>query len=403
MLLYEKYTPHTLKELIGNRLSVEKLRQFGADIKSGKRPKPIMVYGPSGTGKTASIRALANENGFEMLELTSSDYRDAETLRKKLLPAAKTRGLFSNTTLILFDEIDELSSRFDKGAESVILQMLRESRQPIAFTASDFWDQRISFLRNHVERAEFKKVEIKEIIAYMRGIVKAEKQEAEEGALREIAYRSDGDVRAALNDLQMVLMGGNDIIDNLVVRNRKLEVFRVLDRIFMTNSFANAKTAIESSDIDVDMLINWVDENIPNRYWVKQSIDLAYDHLSFASRFFEMAERMRYYGYIKYSNSGIAGVSISSGGNMKYVSPYAFPSKVKYLSVTKEARGMQSRIAMKLSPYLHTNRHEIISSYLPLFKNLFGNMADEKKETLTDSLENDFKLEKEEIEFLTAS
>ncbi len=401
MLLYEKYTPHSLKEIIGNRLSVDRIRRFGADIAAGKKPKPVLVYGPSGTGKTASLRAMAEENGFEMLELTSSDYRDAETLGKRPLPAARTRGLFAKTTLILFDEIDELSSRFDKGAESVILRMLRESRQPIAFTASDFWDQRISFLRNHVERVELKKVASKELMDYMRIIAKAEGRTIEEGALREVAYRSDGDVRAALNDLQMVLIGGNDIIENLVVRNRKLEIFRVLDRIFMTNSFSSAKTAVETSDIDIDMLINWVDENIPNRYWVKQSIDLAYEHLAFASRFFEMAERVRYYGYIKYSNSGIAGVSISSGGNMKYVSPYAFPSKVKYLSSTKEARGMQSKVAMKLSPYLHTNRHEIIASYLPLFKILISKMGKERREAVAGSLENDFKLEKGEVEYLT--
>ncbi|MDE1855537.1 MAG: replication factor C large subunit [Candidatus Micrarchaeota archaeon] len=400
MLLYEKYTPKSLKELIGNRLSIEKLKEFAADVQAGRKPKPIMAYGPSGTGKTAAMRALAQENSFEILELTSSDYRDAETLKKKLLPAAKTRGLFSKTTLILFDEIDELSSKFDKGAESVINQMLRESRQPIAFTASDFWDQRISFLRNHVDRAEFKKVESRELIDYMKRIAKSEGEEVEEGALREIAYRSDGDVRAALNDLQMVLLGGNDILDNLVVRNRRLEIFRTLDKIFMTNSFLAARGAVDSSDVDTGMLLNWVDENIPNRYWVKQSLDQAYEHLSFASRFFEMAERTRYYGYMKYTNVGIAGVSVSSGGNTKYVSPYAFPSRVKYLSATKEMRGMQSRIAVKLSPYLHTNRHEIISSYLPLFRMLFGKMNQEGKDAAAESLKNDFKLEKEEAGYL---
>ncbi len=400
MLLYEKYTPHSLKELIGNRLGIARVGKFGTEVSSGKKPKPILIYGPSGTGKTVALRALAEQNGFETLELTSSDYRDAETLRKRLLPAASSRGLFAKTTLIIFDEIDELSGRFDKGAESVITQMLKETKQPIAFTAMDFWDRRISFLRTRVDRVEFKKLESKELIAYMRSICEAEKQQVEEGVLREIAYRGDGDVRASLNDLQMVFMGGNDILDNLVVRNRKLEIFRVLDRIFMTNSFSMAKTAVETSDVDLDMLINWVDENIPNRYWIKESVNKAYEHLSFASRFFEMAERVRYYGYMKYTNVGIAGVSISSGGNTKYVSPYAFPSRVKYLSTTKEARGVQNRIAYKFSPYLHTNKHEIIGLYLPLFQKLFEKVSAERRGEIVDSLENDFKLEKDEIEFL---
>ncbi|MDE1874299.1 MAG: replication factor C large subunit [Candidatus Micrarchaeota archaeon] len=403
MLLYEKYAPHSLNELIGNRLSIQKLARFASDVRAGKKPKPIMVYGPSGTGKTSAIKALANENGFEVLELTSSDYRDAETLHKKLLPAAKSRGLFSSTTLILFDEIDELSAKSDKGAGSAVMQIIKESRQPIAFTASDFWDQRISFLRNHVDRVEFKKIESRELIEYMRRISKSEGQELEEGALREVAYRSDGDVRAALNDLQMVILGGNDILENLVVRNHRLEIFRTLDKIFMTNSLIAARAAVDTSDVDLSMLINWVDENIPNRYWVKQSVNQAYEQLAFASRFFEMAERTRYYGYIKYTSTAMAGVSLSSGGNTKYVSPYAFPSRVKYLSTTKESRGVQAKIASKMSPYLHTNRHEIISLYLPLFKTLLGSMDGAKKEEISASLENDFKLDKDEVSFLISS
>lgn len=401
MLLYEKYAPLSLNELIGNRLSIEKIRQFGASAESKKRPKPMMVYGPSGTGKTTAIHAMARTLGFELVELTSSDYRDEDTLRKKLLPAVSSRGLFSKVTLILLDEIDELSSKFDKGAESVILQMLKEAKQPIAFTANDFWDQRISFLRNHVDRVEFKKLDTKEIAEYMRKIMKAEGVPVDEEAIREISYRSDGDVRGALNDLQMVLLGGSDIIENLGVRNRKLEIFRVLDKIFLTNNLSTAKIAIDNSDVDLSMLINWVEENIPNRYWVKQSMNNAYAELTFASRFFEMAERVRYYGYMKYAIMGIAGVSISSGGTMKYLGAYSFPSKVKYLSTTKEARSSQARIAAKFSPFLHTNRHEIISSYLPMFKQLFGKMDSEAKQNIVESLEDNFKLEKEEIKYLT--
>ena len=399
MLLHEKYAPSSLNDFVGNRLGMEKLKRFGASIQSGKKVQPIIVYGPSGTGKTAAVRTIATSNGYELVELTSSDYRDADTLRKKLLPAVSSRGLFSKVTLILFDEIDELSSKFDKGAESAILEILKNAKQPIAFTAGDFWDQRISFLRNHTDKVEFKKVDTKEIMEYLRKIASKEGAKPSEDTLREISYRSDGDVRGALNDLQMVLIDETDIMDSLGVRNRKLEIFRVLDRIFMTNNFSNAKSAVDTSDIDLSMLINWVDENIPNRYTSKQAVNKAYGELAFASRFFEMAERVRYYGYIKYAASSLAGVSISSGGNMKYLTPYAFPSKIKYLGSTKGARGAQNKIAAKFSLFLHTNRHEIVASYLPMFKNLFGKMDAASKQRISESLEDDFKLEEEEVAY----
>ncbi len=403
MLLYEKYTPKTLNGLIGNRLPIEKLKQFSIDIQSHKKPKPVMVYGPSGTGKTTAIRAIAFANGFELVELTASDYRDAETLRKKLLPAVASRGLFSAVTLVLFDEIDELSSSSDKGAESVITQIIKTSKQPIVFTANDYWDQRISFLRSHVERVEFKKVESREMIEYLKKIAKQEGKELSDETTKEIAYRSDGDVRGALNDLQMVLLGGSDVMESLGVRNRKLEIFRVLDKIFTTNNFSAARAAVENSDTDMSMMMNWVEENIPARYWLKQSLDSSYADLAFASRFFEMAERFRYYGYMKYASAGIAGISLSSGGSTRYLSPYSFPSKIRHLSSTKASRGEQGKIAAKLSPFLHTNKHEIVSSYLPLFKTMFSVSSGTRIEEMKDAFENNFRLEKEEIAFFASS
>lgn len=396
-MLLDKYTPNTLNGFIGNGGPIGQLRTFAMDVQAGKRPRPIMVYGPCGTGKTAAIRAMAYSNGFELLELTSSDYRDSETLRRKLLPAASSRGLFSKVTLILFDEIDELSKTFDKGAETVILQIIKESRQPMAFTAMDYWDQKITFLRSHVDRVEFKKVELATIYNYLKKIAIMEKSPVTDAALKEIADRSNGDVRGAVNDLDMILVGGDASIEVLGIRNRKLEVFRVLDKIFTTHSFHSAKNAVDTSDTDLGMLINWVDENIPTRYTTKQAVGRAYSELAVASRFLETAERNRYYGYLKYASVGMsAGVALSNAGNVRFLTPYSFPARIKYYSVTKEKRNLQGKIAGRLTPFLHTNKKEIIQSYLPMFRQMYERGDGARKELVTAVLES-MELEKDEI------
>jgi replication factor C large subunit len=400
MQLLDKYTPHTLNGFIGNSTPIGQLRSFALGIQAGKRPRPIMVYGPCGTGKTSALRALAHSNGFELLELTSGDYRDAETLRRKLLPAASTRGLFSKVTLILFDEIDELSKTFDKGAETAILQILKESRQPIAFTAMDYWDKKITFLRNHADKVEFKKVDISSVYNHLRRIAALEKSPVTDAALKEIADRSNGDVRGAINDLEMIIEGGDNAVEVLGIRNRRLEIFRVLDKIFTTRDFHAAKNAVDTSDTDLEMLMNWVDENIPTRYTSKQAVNRAYSELAFASRFLEAAERNRYYGYLKYASVAMsAGVSLSSVGSIRFLMPYAFPAKIKYFSVTKEKRNLQGKIAGRLTPFLHTNKKEIIQSYLPMFRQIYEKGDGERKELISAVLES-MELEKDEIDHI---
>lgn len=399
MLLCEKYTPYTLNGFVGNADAITKLKEFGNTVQQGKRPKPIIVYGPSGTGKTSAVRALAASNGFELLELNASDYRDFETLKKKLLPAASSRGLFNSTVLILFDEIDELSKQFDKGAESAVAQLLREAKQPVVFTANNFWNQRISFLREHVDRVEFKKVSKSTIFEYLKKIAKSEKKAIDDSVLAELAERSDGDVRGAINDLEVVLYGSADIMQNLGIRSHKLEIFRVLDKVFTSNSFFEAKSAVDNADTDLGMLLNWVEENVPSRYSVKSDMDNAYATLADASRFYEMAERVRYYGYLRYAAVlASSGVSLSGEGRARFIAPYAFPSKIKYLSATKAKRNIESNIAEKLR-VLHTNKKEIIASYIPLFKILWKEAGEKRREELSEVFEA-LELEKEERSYI---
>ncbi len=269
-MLADKYKPTTLNGIVGNYSSVKKLLDFASAVHKGERPSPIMIFGPTGTGKTAAAQALAYGNGFELLELSSSDYRDTETLKKRLIPASRSRGLFNKNILILLDEVDELSKKFDGGAEAVIRQLISESKQPVVFTATDFWDQKISFLRNSVDKVEFKKVPPSDVVKLLQRISNQEGVAMEADVINEIARRSDGDVRGAINDLEAMMGAKPELLDNLGMRDRKMEIFGVMDKIFLKPSFDISRSAVTKSDIDLGMLINWVDENIPKRYPFKQ-------------------------------------------------------------------------------------------------------------------------------------
>ena len=121
------YEPENLDSIKGNENAIAELRRFALSYKMGKHEKPLLVYGPTGTGKSAAVRLLAKENGWNIVELTASDYRDKNAIGGTMAAASQSRGLFGGRNLIMLDEIDELSSRFDKGASAAISELISGS------------------------------------------------------------------------------------------------------------------------------------------------------------------------------------------------------------------------------------------------------------------------------------
>ncbi len=403
MLLCEKYTPYTLNGIIGNGLAKEKLVQFGIDAVGGKKTRAVMICGPSGTGKTSAAHAIAYSNGFDIIELNASDYRDSDTLSKKILPLATTRGLFSKKSLILFDEVDELS-RLDSGSERVILQLIRESRHPVVLVANDYWNKKVAFLRDVVDKVEFKRPDTTEVLYLLQKIVASEKKEVKQEILVEISKRSNGDVRGAINDLELMIGAKPELLEFLGIRDRKSEIFKVLDKIFYSSNFDIARNAMISTEVDMDMLLNWICQNIPNKYLSKVCIYDAYDNLSKASMFSEKASRKSYYGYLRYASILMSsGVSLASNGNVSRLTPYVFPSRISRLSKTKKSRESINKIALKLSAELHANRKTIINDHLPIF-NIMINKAIEAYggEAVQEYMEKVYKLEKEEVAIIAS-
>ncbi len=398
----EKYAPITLNMLIGNRIQINRLIDYGAAIQAGKKIRPILIYGPSGTGKTAAAHAFAYSNGFEIIEFDASDYRDAETLQKRLLPATTSRNLFGSKVIVIFDEIDEISSRFDRGAEGILAKLFRDAKCPVILTANDYWDRRLVFLRDHVERIEFKKPSANEVVSLMCDVLKKEGIISVEKATIDIlANRANGDVRAALNDLEAMVDASPELLDNLGMRDRKVETFAVLDKIFTSKKLASRNAAL-ASGIDKDMLMKWIDQNIPIRYLSKKDVANAYAVLALASKFNNKATRTNYYGYLRYSNDLMSGgVSLQNTGYISTMNPYLFPSVIRYLSTTKAERQYIKAIAEKLSPIFHVNRKEIVNGYMPLLKLMMENGASvQGEDNVLLFMEKNFNLEKEEADFI---
>ncbi|MDE1825017.1 MAG: replication factor C large subunit [Candidatus Micrarchaeota archaeon] len=401
----EKYAPTTLNQIAGNESAVGRLVDFGIRAHGKERLKPILIYGPSGTGKSAAAHALAHSNGFDIIELNASDYRDSETLNRTLLPAGKSSGLFNKHQIIILDEIDERSDKFDSGSEKVITQLIKESRHPIILIANDYWDRKITFLREIVERLEFKRVNREEIKKVLEGILAKEGKSMDWDVLGEIVGRCNGDLRGAINDLELMVGAKLELLENLGRRDRKLEVYGVLDNIFMTRSFEMAREAYNNTDLDSDMLLNWIDENIPNRYSWRSDVINAYANLAKASFFLGQASRKSYYGYLRYSGILMScGVSLSANGQVADMRSYAFPNNIRQLSKSKSSRGAMNIVMSKLVYVLHAHKKDIFNGYIQLLREMAKEGQKEVgSEEMEVFFERTYNLDKDDMKAITGS
>ena len=96
-----KYAPESLDRVIGQDSGVSQVRDFVVNFKNQKK-KAIIVHGPTGCGKTASIYALCDELGYELLEINASDVRNKGAIETIIGTAVNQQSLFHKGKVILF-------------------------------------------------------------------------------------------------------------------------------------------------------------------------------------------------------------------------------------------------------------------------------------------------------------
>lgn len=82
MELYKKYRPSTLKEMAGNKGTVNSLQTL---LQKKELPHSILLTGPKGCGKTTLARIIKNELGcrdFDYKELDTAVFRGIDTIRE---------------------------------------------------------------------------------------------------------------------------------------------------------------------------------------------------------------------------------------------------------------------------------------------------------------------------------
>jgi len=405
-LEYDLYEVGSLDGILGNDHAVKRLRDFASDINKGVKRGPLMVCGPTGIGKTAAVHLLAKENDWNVVELNASDYRDKETIERSLLSAATSRSLFGARNLVLLDEIDDIAAGFDKGAGGAISNLISQSKNPVIFIANDMWDQSITFLRGKAEAVEFKKLMPDTVHRILLNLCKRHSIKANPVSVQMIASRANGDARSAINDMSIII--GTDVQEELTevigLRDRKVDVFNALDKIFLNSTISASLRAVTNTDLTNDMLMRWIEENIPKQYRNSAEISAAFDSLASASMFATRAVRAQYYTYWRYMNVLMSsGVALAKTRYPEFRSGYAFPKVIKDLSSSKTTRNQEKAIAVKLQRSFHSSVKRIVRNEMQMLARLAAQSIKENessRDEIIESMAAAYLLDEKEIEYM---
>ncbi len=206
--LAERMRPRTLDEFLGQGKIVGQgslLRRAIAADKLGS----CIFYGPPGTGKTtlANIIAENTNAAFVKLNAVTSGVADA----KKVIDEARDRlRMYGKRTYLLLDECH----RWNKAQSDSVLQAIEQGY--IIFIGSTTENPYVSMTRAIVSRCRifsFSRLSDKDIRAGLERAVKDKERglgnmnlQVSDEALSHLAWASAGDMRTALNALELAAL-----------------------------------------------------------------------------------------------------------------------------------------------------------------------------------------------------
>lgn len=368
-----KYTPKNTDQVFGQQSAISQLRSFIVNYKQ-QQHKSALLLGPIGCGKTSSIHALAKELKYDIVELNSSDLRNAENITQFLNSALGQQSLFFTPKIVLIDEVDNISGIADRGCIPALMKALEKSSFPVILTANDIEDSKFKALAKSSQVIPYHKLQYRTVAHCLQWVCEQENIKFDEKAINSLARQVDGDMRAALIDLQ-----GSSVTKkffftdatNLSDRKRTETILNALMIIFKSSSIETALPALENVEMEPRDIIHWIDENMPKEYLSAKALAKGYEYLSRADVFQGRIMNRQHWRFLAYIND-LLTAGISSAKEEKNPQFVTYQRTMRFLRLwqAKIKNAKKKEIAAKLALKTHTST-SVAEQQIPYLQVMF--------------------------------
>ncbi len=398
----EKYRPKSLDEVVGNERAIIELKNWASSWNRGiPKKRAVVLSGRPGTGKTSSALALANDFGWTVIELNTSDVRNAEKI-KKVATFGAMNETFSDTgafitshdggrKLIVLDEADNLYERAqgstqngndlsDKGGKKAIIDTIKSTQQPIILIVNDYYGLTRGsgeVLKKMCTLIRFYDPYSSSIFTLLKRICLKEGVNVDQKVLQAISDRCNGDIRSAVNDLQSLCADKTQVdvksLNVLGYRDREKDIFNALREIFKTKNVKAIRENLSNLDVDPKLRILWINENLPREYIDYKDLTKGYDAISKADVFLGRTAKKQNYALWSYAcdimNGGVATAKTHNYPN----DSYSFPTWLREKKSIKGKLDVRDLIIKKISEISHNSNTKSRDFLLSYFTHMFRN------------------------------